>query len=105
ESVNTGPEDYAFVGGHRIYGTGKRIWDLASARCARSRALSDCGNPASRNWTGRCLFRLRASPFFRHLRPCCRWQGACVDDDMPSAPRTLIADDQSDVLEALRLLL
>src|SRR5580704_11240243 len=36
------------------------------------------------------------------------WQGACVSQSMTSiasAPRTLIADDQPDVLEALRLLL
>jgi phosphoserine phosphatase RsbU/P len=50
-------------------------------------------------------FPAPGGPLFRHLRPFGRWQGACVDEDMPSAPRTLIADDQSDVLEALRLLL
>jgi len=33
------------------------------------------------------------------------WQRACVIPGMSSSPRTLIADDQPDVLEALRLLL
>ena len=34
-----------------------------------------------------------------------RWPRACVNHGMTGAPRTLIADDQPDVLEALRLLL
>jgi sigma-B regulation protein RsbU (phosphoserine phosphatase) len=50
-------------------------------------------------------FQAAANRFFRHLRPSTRWQCACVHEGMPGAPRTLIADDQSDVLEALRLLL
>jgi sigma-B regulation protein RsbU (phosphoserine phosphatase) len=44
-------------------------------------------------------------PIFQTLTTLSGWQRACVNVGMASAPRTLIADDQSDVLEALRLLL
>lgn len=64
-------------------------------RCARFWELE------SRNWTEAPGRDSRGVLVFSHLRFPCRWQRVCVNPGM----RTLIADDQPGVLEALRLLL
>lgn len=55
----------------------------------------------SRNWTEAPRCDSRGGPVFSDLRFPGRWQRVCVNQGM----RTLIADDQPGVLEALRLLL
>ena len=130
QSVMTGPENDAVVGGHigdividsgNIRGTyGKAgfggwvsgIWDLASAGVI---ALHQILNPKEvavpilgipHLGTGRQMrFSDSGQPIFHTLTTPRQMQGACVNGGMPGIPRTLIADDQSDVLEALRLLL
>src|SRR5207245_7849520 len=60
---------------------------------------------SSRNWTRSLRSARSRCRIFSYLPPVNRWPRACVFRGMTSAPRTLIADDQPDVLEALRLLL